>query len=284
MAVDGPLTIAEVLRRSTAYLSERGAPTARLDADLLLAHALGVDRLRLYTDSERPLTPSELARARELLARRGRREPLAYVTGERAFRRLRLGVGPEVLVPRPETEILVEWALELMPAGGTALDWGTGSGAIALALADEGEGLRVTALDRSPEALARARANAAGLPAAAEVEWLLSDGFGAVAGRRFDVIAANPPYLSEAELADAPPELAFEPAGALAAGPTGMEAIEAIAAAAPDHLEPGGWLLVEVGNGQAPAAEAALAAAGLSQVTRRDDLAGVARVVGGRAR
>jgi release factor glutamine methyltransferase len=155
-----------VLRRSTAYLAERGAPAARLDADLLLAHALGIDRLRLYTDSERPLTPAELARARELLARRGRREPLAYVTGERAFRRLRLAVGPGVLVPRPETEVLVEWALEVAPPGGTALDWGTGSGAIALALADEGRSLRVTALDRAPAALERARANAAATPAA----------------------------------------------------------------------------------------------------------------------
>lgn len=277
----GPLTVGEVLRRSAAYLADRGSPSARLDADLVLAHALGVDRLRLYTDSERPLTPDELARARELLARRGRREPLAYVTGERAFRRLRLGVGPEVLVPRPETEILVEWALEVAPEGGSALDWGTGSGAVAIALADEGERLRVTALERAPEALARAGVN--GEAHGAEVEWLLSDGFAAVAGRRFDVIAANPPYLSDAELAAAAPELAYEPPGALAAGPTGLEAIAAIASAAPAHLEPGGWLLVEVGDGQAPAAEAALAAAGLGGVGHRDDLAGAARVVGGRA-
>ena len=270
-----------MLRRSTAYLTERGSPSARLDADLLLAHALGIDRLRLYTDSERPLTPPELARARELLARRGRREPLAYVTGERAFRRLRLAVGPGVLVPRPETEILVEWALAATPSGGTALDWGTGSGAIALALADEGDGLRVTALERSEDALARARANAAATPAGEGVEWLLSDGFAAVAGRRFDAIVANPPYLSEADMAAAPPELAFEPAGALVAGPTGLEAIAAIAAAAPAHLEPGGLLLIEVGAGQAPAAEEALAAAGLRDVSHRDDLAGVARVVGG---
>lgn len=272
-----------MLRRSTAYLAERGAPAARLDADLLLAHALGIDRLRLYTDSERPLTPAELARARELLARRGRREPLAYVTGERAFRRLRLAVGPGVLVPRPETEVLVEWALEVAPPGGTALDWGTGSGAIALALADEGRSLRVTALDRAPAALERARANAAATPAGAQVEWLLSDGFAAVAGRRFDLVAANPPYLSDADLAAAPPELAFEPAGALAAGPTGLEAITALVAGAPAHLEPGGWLLVEVGEGQAVAARKALEAAGLRDVGARDDLAGVARVVGGRA-
>jgi release factor glutamine methyltransferase len=276
-----PLTVGEVLRRSAAYLAERGSPSARLDADLLLAHALGVERLRLYTDSERPLTPDELARAREALARRGRREPLAYVTGERAFRRLRLRVGPDVLVPRPETEVLVEWALEVAAPGATVLDWGTGSGAIAIALADEGDGLAVTAVERSEAALALARENGERL-APGRVEWLLSDGFAAVAGRRFDLVVANPPYLSEAELAAAPPELRFEPHGALVSGPTGMEAIEALAAAAPAHLEPGGRLLLEVGAGQAPAAAGALAAAGLTEIATRDDLAGVARAVGGR--
>jgi release factor glutamine methyltransferase len=278
---DGPLTIAEILRRSAAYLGERGSPSPRLDAELLLGHALGLERLRLYTDSERPLTPPELARARELLARRGRREPVAYLTGERAFRRLRLAVGPAVLVPRPETEILVEWALEVAPPSGAVLDWGTGSGAVALALADEGPGLSVTALDRSEEALATARAN--GERAGARVEWLRSDGFAAVAGRRFDLIAANPPYLSERDLAEAPPELGWEPRGALVAGPTGLEAVRAIAAGAPAHLDPGGWVLMEVGAGQAGEAAEALRGAGLREVGHRDDLAGVARVVGGRA-
>ena len=230
--MSGALTIGEILRRSTAYLREKGSSSPRLDADLLLAHALGVERLRLYTDSERPLTAAELARARDLVGRRARREPVAYVLGERAFRRLRLGVGPGVLVPRPETEILVEWALAVAPDGGSVLDWGTGSGAIALALADEGAGLRVTAIDRSEEALRRAGANGERC-AGAEVEWLLSDGFAAVPGRRFDVIAANPPYLSPADLAAAPPELRFEPEGALVAGPTGLEAVEGIAREAP---------------------------------------------------
>jgi release factor glutamine methyltransferase len=186
-----------------------------------------------------------------------------------------------VLVPRPETEILVEWALAVAPEGGVVLDWGTGSGAVALALADEGPGLRVSALERSEEALAVARAN--GASTGASVEWLRSDGFAAVAGRRFDVIAANPPYLSERDLREAPPELGWEPRAALVAGPTGLEAVRAIAAAAPAHLAPGGWLLVEVGEGQAGAAADALRAAGLAEVDHRDDLAGVARVVGGRA-
>ena len=279
--MSGPLTIGEVLRRSTQYLREKGATSPRLDADLLLAHALGVERLTLYTDSERPLTEPELERARALVGRRARREPVAYLLGEKGFRRLRLGVGPEVLVPRPETEILVEWALAVAPEGGSVLDWGTGSGAVALALADEGPGLRVTALERSDDALRRARDNGQGCPGA-PVEWLRSDGFAAVAGRRFDVVAANPPYLSREDLAQAPPELRFEPEGALVAGPTGFEAIARIAAEVTAHLGPGGWVLIEVGDGQAPAAEAALAAAGLGAVGHRDDLAGVARVVGGR--
>jgi release factor glutamine methyltransferase len=274
--------VGEVLRRSAAFLAERGSPSPRLDADLLLAHALGVERLDLYTGAERPLTAAELDRARGLVARRGRREPVAYLTGARAFRRLRVEVGPEVLVPRPETELLVEWALELAAPGAAVLDWGAGSGAVALALADEGPGLRVTAVERSPDALARARAN--GQRLGLEVEWLPSDGFAAVAGRRFDLVVANPPYLSPAGLDAAPPELRFEPCEALVAGPTGLEAIEAIAAGAPDHLTPGGGLLMEVGEGQADAAEAALRAAGLVEVERRADLAGIPRVVGGRRR
>ena len=269
-----------MLRRSAAFLAVRGSPSPRLDADLLLAHALGVERLALYTASERPLTAAELDRARALVARRGRREPLAYITGARAFRRLRLEVGPQVLVPRPETEVLVEWALEVAAPGAAVLDWGTGSGAVALALADEGDGLRVTAVESSGPALAVARAN--GRRLGLDVEWLDSDGFGALAGRRFALVAANPPYLSPAELEAAPPELRFEPAEALVAGPTGLEAIARLAAEAPAHLEPGGALLVEVGEGQAEPAAAALRGAGLEGVEPRADLAGVARVVGGR--
>lgn len=272
----------EVLRRSAAYLAERGSPSPRLDADLLLAHALGVERLELYTGPERPLTPAELDRARELVARRGRREPVAHLTGARAFRRLRLAVGPAVLVPRPETELLVEWGLELAGPGARALDWGTGSGAVALALADEGPGLSVTALERSEAALAVARANGDRL--GLQVEWLASDGVAAVAGRHFDLVVANPPYLSDADLEAAPPELAYEPREALVAGPTGLEAIARLAAEAPAHLAPGGSLLIEVGDGQAAAAEDALRSAGLDEVCSRPDLAGIARVVGGRVR
>jgi release factor glutamine methyltransferase len=266
------------VRRASGYLAEHGSPSARLDAEVLLAHILGVDRLALYTDHQRPLTADEQDDYRALVARRGRGEPVAYLTGRRAFRRLRLRVQPGVLVPRPETEILVEWALEVVPRAGTVLDWGTGSGAVALALADERPDLRVTALECSPEALAVARSNGAAAP----VEWLLSDGFAAVAGRCFAVVAANPPYLSEADLADAGGDLAFEPREALVAGPTGLEALERLALEAPSHLEHGGWLLAEVGVGQAEPAQALWRGAGLAEVTARADLAGIARVVGGR--
>ncbi len=205
---------------------------------------------------------------------------MAYLTGERAFRHLRLAVGPGVLVPRPETETLVEWALEVLPPGAAVLDWGTGSGAIAIALATEGDALRLTAVDRSPEALALAEANVAAT--GADVELVRSDGFAGLAGRAFDAVVANPPYLSESDLSGAPPELAFEPREALVSGPTGLEAITAIVRDAPAHLVPGGWLLIEVGAGQAPGVIGMLRDAGATGASSRDDLAGIARAVGGR--
>jgi len=274
------LTLGEVLRRTARHLAERGSPSPRLDADLLLGHALGIDRLGVYTEHDRPLTPAELAAARDLVRRRARREPMAYILGRRAFRRLDLEVSPDVLVPRPETETLVEWALEAAPPGAAVLDWGTGSGAIAVALATERPDLRVTAVDASAAAVAVARRNAEA--AAAAVETLVSDGFGALAGRRFDLVAANPPYLSDAELAAAPPELRFEPPGALAAGPRGDEVILRIISEAPGYLTAGATLLCEVGDGQAAGVAGTLRGAGYADVGTRRDLAGVERVVGAR--
>jgi release factor glutamine methyltransferase len=183
-----------------------------------------------------------------------------------------------VLVPRPETELLVDWVAEIAPADGSVLDWGTGSGAIALGVADERADLVVTGVDVSDEALSIARGNDAG----GLVEWLTSDAFGALAGRRFDVVVANPPYLSDAELAAAPPELGFEPPVALASGPTGFEAIERIVHDAPAHLSGGGWLLLEVGLGQAADVVSRLTTAGFVDVVTRADFAGIDRLVGGR--
>ena len=267
-----------MLRRAAGYLAHRGCDTPRLDAELLLAWVLAVDRLSLYTDHDRPLSLVESDAYRAAVARRGAREPVAYITGRRGFRRLELIVTPSVLVPRPETELLVEWALEVAPDGGSVLDWGTGSGAVALALVDERPDLRVTGTDRMPEALAVARAN----DPAGSVTWVRSDGFASLPGACFDVIAANPPYLSHAELAAAPSELGFEPAGALVAGPTGLEALESIARHAPAHLAPRGWLLLEVGAGQAPRVRGLMRDAGLVDAGCRRDLSGTERAVGGR--
>jgi release factor glutamine methyltransferase len=247
---------------------------------VLLAATLGVERLALYTDHDRPLTVAETAAYRASIARRARREPVAYILGRRGFRHLELVVSPAVLVPRPETEVLVEWTLEVAPRGGAVLDWGAGSGAVALAVRAERPDLGVTGLDRSAEAVEVARRN----DKEGAIEWVVCDGFTALTGRAFDVIAANPPYLAEGDLTAAEPELAFEPVGALVAGPTGLEALERLAAEAPAHLAPGGWLLAEVGAGQAGRVAALWATGGLDAVATRDDLAGIARVVGGRRR
>jgi release factor glutamine methyltransferase len=274
------LTIGELTRRTTAYLTEKESASPRLDAELLLAQALGMDRLGVYLQHDRPLEEAEVAAVRELVRRRARREPMAYIAGRRGFRRLDLAVTPDVLVPRPETELLVEWAIEVAPADGALLDWGTGSGALALSIAQERPDLRVAAVDISEAALSVARANAATLEL--NVEFVQSDSFTSLAGRTFDVIVANPPYLSEADLEAAPAELTFEPRGALVSGPTGFEALERLAADAPAHLAPGGRLLTELGMGQAPKAAEMWHAAGFLDVETRADLAGIERMVGGR--
>jgi release factor glutamine methyltransferase len=239
---------------------------------------LGSSRLTLYTEHDRPMSAAETAAYRAAIARRGSREPVAYITGRRGFRRLELAVDPSVLVPRPETEVLVDRVLEVAADGAAVLDWGTGSGAVALSLANERPDLRVTGADRSEAALAVARGN----DRASTVEWVMSDGFAALVGRRFDIAVANPPYLADADLAAAAPELAFEPAGALASGPTGLEALSAIAGEAPGHLNPGGWLVVEVGVGQSDAVRRLFTESGFVDVDVRPDLAGISRVVAGR--
>jgi release factor glutamine methyltransferase len=273
------LTLGEIVRLSAVYLGERGSPSPRLDAELIIAHGLGLERIDLYTDHERPVSEAERTRLRELIARRARREPVAYVVGRRAFRGLDLETTPAALVPRPETEILVEWALEAVPSGGRVLDWGTGSGAIALALAAERPDLEVVGVDRSPGALELARRNGDRLGLG--VEWRHGDGYGALGEGRFDLIVANPPYLTPADLEAAPPELRHEPAEALVAGPTGLEALLAVVAGAPSRLRDRGRLLLEVGAGQDASVAEAMRDAGLGGVETRADLAGVIRVVGG---
>jgi release factor glutamine methyltransferase len=277
------IRLEEVLRRSTEYLRERGSPTPRLDAELLLAHALRLERIELYTHFDRPLTDEELAACRELVRRRGRREPVAYVLGSWGFHRLDLDVDPRVLVPRPETEILVDRCLALLEGAErpSVLDVGTGSGAIALAIAHERPDAVVTACDISDDALAVAAGNAERLGLA--VELVRSDLFEQLDGRRFGLIASNPPYVAEDELAGLEPEVAvYEPALATVAGADGLAVFRRLLPAARDHLEPGGHLLAECGAGQADWLAEELARLGYRDIRVERDLAGIERVVEGR--
>jgi release factor glutamine methyltransferase len=249
----------------------------RLTAELLLAHALGCDRVRLYLDFDKPLGDPELARYRELVKRRADGEPTAYLVGGREFYGRRFAVDGRVLVPRPETELLVEVALAALPEGGAALDLGTGSGAVAISLALGRPGARVTAVDLSPEALEVARANAATL--AAPVEFLSGDLFAPLPpGARFDVIASNPPYVPGGELAGLQREVRREPRLALDGGPDGLEVLRRIVEAAPRWLTPGGVLLLEMHESHLESLPALCRAAGFAEAEARRDLAGLPRL------
>jgi len=280
-------TVLGLLRWTTQHFKSRGLDSPRLDAECLLAHALGTDRLRLYLDFDKPVEAGERARFRELVRRRGAdRVPVSILTGRREFWSLPLRVSGDVLTPRPETEVLVALALERFPgreAELAALDLGTGSGAIALALACERPRAALAASDVSPEALALARANAEALGLGERVRFALGSLFEPFAGERFDLVAANPPYLAESEAASLPPELAFEPRRALFAGPEGTEVLEALVAAAPGHLRPGGWLLLEIAPEQSSRVEGYCRAAGLEEIATHRDLARRPRVVSARA-
>jgi len=268
------VTIGEVLARSAEYLARKGVDSPRLDAELLLGKALGLSRLDLYLHYDRPLKPDERDAARELVRRRGEREPLAYVLGEWGFRGLALRCDPRALVPRPETEIVVERCLELLDGleAPRVLDVGTGTGAIALAIAQEHPGARVTGLDRSADALALARENAAAT--GLEVELVEGDALAGLPPGPWDLVVSNPPYVREGE--PLPPELAFEPREALIdAGQT-----EAIARHARDVLH--GPLVLEVHADHAGETAALLASLGYADARITRDLAGRERIVEGR--
>jgi release factor glutamine methyltransferase len=269
-------------QRLRAGASPAAAPTAALDAGLLLAHALRTSRARLMAHAKAAVSAAALRRYRALIERRARGEPLAYLTGTREFWSLPLGVSRAVLVPRPETELLVERALALgsVPDARVA-DLGTGSGAVALALASERPHWRVTATDLSARALAVARANAARL-ALRGIDFRLGSWFAPLADERFDLIVSNPPYVAADDPALADPALAHEPRRALTPGPDGLFCLRVIARAAPQHLTPGGWLLLEHGAGQAAAVRAELVVAGFRYVRSHRDLAGHERITEGR--
>ena len=268
----------EVLRRAAEHLG-RTSDTARLDAELLLAHALGLSRIELYTEHDRPLNPDELDTYRGLVSRRARHEPVAYILGEWGFRRLTLAVDRRALIPRPETEVLVERALARIRDvdAPRVLDVGAGTGAIALAIADEHPGARVTAIDVSHDALELARENSRRTGLAVDLrEHDLSDG---LPEGPYDLVVSNPPYVEPEELETLMPDVRdWEPHVAL----VGRGATAAVARAAADGLVPGGWLVLEVGDGQAAATAALLSELGYTDVVATPDLTGRDRVVEGR--
>lgn len=271
------LTVLEIIKRTTGFFEQRGVESARLNAELLIGHALGLKRMALYLQFERPLTESELEQIRPLVKRRGNREPLQYITGETEFAGLKLKVDARALIPRPETERLVELLPGKLPAPpARILDLGTGSGALALALAKIYPDATVTAVDLSEAALALARENAAATGLAARVTFLASDWFAVLpAGAQFSLIVANPPYLSDEETVAAQPEVKdFEPRAALSAGPDGAAALERIIGGARPHLAPGGVLACETGIAQHPALLALAAQAGFARTESLRDLTG----------
>jgi release factor glutamine methyltransferase len=256
-----------------------------LEIRILLCFALGLSRTQLITQSERTLTEAEVQRLSALIQRRLDGEPIAYITGEREFYGLPFRVSPAVLIPRPETELLVDLALERLPQGGSVLDMGTGSGAIAVAIAHARPDAQVSALDLSPAALTVAQENAVRiLPAARLPIRFLSGNWyaGLEEGERFDLIVANPPYISVTDAHLSQGDLRFEPTAALTDGAGGLSALQAIAAGASNHLNPGGWLLLEHGFDQAKSVRNLLIDSGFSEPRCWQDLAGIDRISGGK--
>lgn len=272
-------TVGAAVLAAAAALGEAG----RFEAELLLGEVLGLDRVGLLRERSRALAPSELARFRALLAARLAGAPVAYLLGRREFWSLDFEVEPGVLIPRPETEVLVELACALLadaPAG-PVLDLGTGSGAVAIALAVECPTREVLAMDRSAAALAVARRNVERL-APGRVALVRGDWLGAVGAARAAAIVANPPYVEDDYPGLATDALRHEPREALAAGPAGLDALEAIIRDAPRCLLASGWLALEHGAGQGPAVRELLAGAGFERVATRRDLADLERVSYGR--
>lgn len=268
-------TVAESLACATRRLSDH-SESPRLDAALLLCEVTGMSRSASLVRGDEPLSAAHRAAFDVLISRRAGGAPVAYLTGEREFWSLRLGVTPDVLVPRPETEVLVAQTLALLPdQPRRLLDLGTGSGAIALAISSERPRTRIAAVDVSAAAVAVARRNARAL-GLSRIDWRVGSWYAAVAGEHFDIIVANPPYVAAGD--PALQRLAAEPLLALTPGPTGLEALSIIIAGAAAHLRPQGWLLLEHGNAQAGAVARLLDAAGFRGVRTHADFAGQPRV------
>lgn len=275
-------TLREILAWATGQLMARG-DSPRLDAEVLLSHAIDRSRAQLLARPELALAPASAQRFRTLIARRAQGEPVAYLTGWREFWSRRFRVTPATLIPRPETELLVELALERLPAGvpQRIADLGTGSGAIALTLALERPACRVTATDSSRDALDIARENAQNL-GAGNVQFRLGDWYAPLDGERYEMIVSNPPYIDANDPHLLQGDLPHEPLTALTPGTDGMEAIEQIVSAAPAHLVRGGWLLLEHGYEQAATVAALLERHGYTAIEHRRDIGGHIRAVAAR--
>lgn len=273
-------TISDALHTATLLL-ERSSTSARLDAELLLEYVTGLSRTDFRTAPERELPAAAGWSFQQLIRRRLQGEPVAYIRGHQEFWSLLLEVTPAVLIPRPETELVVERTLALLRPEATAMaDLGTGSGAIALAVASERPSLQITAVDVSVDALGIAKRNAARLQLR-NVRFERGQWFAPLAGQRFDVVAANPPYVARGDADLAADVSRFEPEIALVAGATGLEAIEQILAQAGGYLAPGGWLVLEHGWTQAGAVRERLVRSGFAHVRSHADLAGHERVTEG---
>lgn len=273
-------TITDILSKSTRFLKEKGSTTPRLDAELLVAEALGLSRVELYTNFDQPLNTAEVDHCRQLIMRRGQGEPVAYITGRAYFRRLTLRVDRGVLIPRPETEHLVEAALQQL----TETDWGahrpevldvgTGSGAIAVAVAVDFPEARITGADASEAALELAQENARVAGVSDRTEFVRSDLLADLDPMHtFDIIISNPPYISEEEWPTLPVDVReYEPREALWGGPDGLDFYRRLAVEAPQWLRPRGCLILEIGHTQGPAVRELLSATGLfeSVETLRD--------------
>ncbi len=284
IAITGAL-LEEGIKRLEAGSAKSDAPSAaRLDAEVLLAHVLGAPRARLRSHPEEAAPAAAAEHYLRLIERRASGEPLAYLTGRREFWSLELAVSPAVLIPRPETELLVERALAVLATTtGAVVDLGTGCGAIALALASERPGWRVLATDISEAALAVARANAAAL-GLGRVEFRAGRWFEPLNAERFDLIVSNPPYVAAGDPVLTRSGLQYEPSLALTPGADALECLRALAHAAPAHLKSGGWLLLEHGADQAQAVRSELVLAGLRSVRSHRDLAGHERMTEGQRR
>ena len=280
---DGPWTVRRILEWTTGHLARHGSESPRLEAEVLLAHARGCKRIELYTHFDDAVSDEERALMRDLVQRRAKSEPVAYLVGRREFFSLDLRVTPDVLIPRPDTETLVVELLERAKGieSPRIVDVGTGSGAIAIAAAVHLPTARVTAIDASEAALAVARENANEHGVAGRMRFLHGDLFAPLGDSvEFDVIASNPPYVRQGELELLPPDVRLhEPLSALAAGPEGLDVIERLIAEAPPFLASGGWLLIEISPRQASAVLKQLETHGAyAEVRAVKDLSGQIRV------